>query len=152
MEEETEVPEMRETNGLTKLKNLEVTKVFRNQTPPKEGEVWTDPLFPPTAESILSKEYKEGKLKKEQYDYIKKEIEVDKLEWKRMSDVHPDNFYVFEGAIELRDIKQGNFSNCYFLSALAALTEYPDFIYCRFRHVKPNKDCFYEIELLKKLE
>lgn len=35
------------------------------------------------------------------------------------------DYSIFEGSIEPQDIKQGRLGDCYFLSALASLSEYP---------------------------
>jgi hypothetical protein len=52
----------------------------------------------------------------------------DKIEWSRINDIkkleHCDVFY--EGAT-LDDIKQGGIGDCYFLSAIGSLTNFPNF-------------------------
>jgi hypothetical protein len=52
-----------------KLCSKYVKKYFRNQTPPQNlgnVEKWTDDLFPPSKESLLSKEYSTNKLEGDQ--------------------------------------------------------------------------------------
>lgn len=49
----------------------------------------------------------------------------EQVEWCRPADFLKGSYEVFEGAIEPRDIKQGKLGDCYLLSALCAISEYP---------------------------
>lgn len=40
--------------------------------------------------------------------------------------VEDGNIYLFEGEIEPNDIKQGHLGDCYFLTSLSSLAEWPD--------------------------
>lgn len=77
--------------------------------------------------------------------FIKNEIKIDQIEWKRLRDLSATDFEIFQGTIEINDIIQGNFSNCYFLSTCAALTEFPDLIYQKFLTKTINPEGYYEI-------
>jgi len=70
-------------------------------------------------------------------------------EWKALKWQRPNEFFgsfkVFEAKIEASDIKQGDLGNCYFLSALAALTEFPQFIRKVFSTPEPNEVGCYEV-------
>ena len=66
---------------------------------------WTDPEFPPDESSIGKGE----------------DLPV-KATWKRIPDVIPNPEFV-TGKIEPGDILQGSLGDCYFLSAIAALSE-----------------------------
>lgn len=52
---------------------------------------------------------------------------------------------MFEDKIEASDIKQGDLGNCYFLSALAALTEFPAFIRKALTTQEANEAGCYEV-------
>ena len=78
---------------------------------------YTDPHFPPQLSSLLPAEG--GTRAREWKDLV----------WQRASSLQCLNkagqMRVFQGAIEPADIKQGALGNCYFLSALSVLAEYP---------------------------
>jgi hypothetical protein len=68
--------------------------------------------------------------------------------WVRIRELHPD-YQVLSQPLKPTDIYQGNLSNCYLLSALSALAEWPD----RVRRIIPqaaaNKKGIYSIYLCK---
>ena len=78
---------------------------------------YTDPDFPPQLSSLLPNEG--GRHAREWKDIV----------WQRASSLKCLNktgrMRVFQGAIEPADIKQGALGDCYFLSALSVLAEYP---------------------------
>ena len=69
---------------------------------------------------------------------------ADSLTWKRVTDITP-YWELFEGKIEFNDVQQGSLGNCYFLSSITALTEYPFLIREKFRTRKFNEEGYYEI-------
>ena len=52
---------------------------------------------------------------------------------------------LFENKIEFDDIKQGSLGNCYFLFAVASLTEFPKLIYQIFKTNDQNPFGYYEM-------
>jgi hypothetical protein len=83
----------------------------------RSKQPYTDPDFPPQLSSLLPDEG--GTRAREWKDIV----------WQRASSLQCLNktgqMRVFQGAIEPADIKQGALGNCYFLSALSVLAEYP---------------------------
>jgi calpain-15 len=71
----------------------------------RTGKPFTDPDFPPNADSL---NYASGR----------------EIAWKRISEIMPD-FKMVEKGIVPADIQQGNIGDCYFLASLAALAEDP---------------------------
>lgn len=60
------------------------------------------------------------------------------------------NAQIFQGKIEPDDIKQGYLGDCYFLAALAALSERPDRIFSLFLTKEKNPENYYSVKLLYK--
>ena len=127
---------------------LKSLKYWKNQSPPLPNIPFTDPLFPPTINSLISKklngEYidiKEGPIRSKKIDTIN-------TIWKRCSDIFKNQKYLlFENKIEMEDIKQGTLGDCYFLASTAALTEYPNLIYQMFKTKEINSEGYFEIIL-----
>lgn len=144
---------MENSKKLTKMTNrsgieFDVTKIekfYRNQKLPQNlAESFTDELFPPNLNSLLALNEKNQPIDPSQFLKDRNDIDESNIEWKRASDIFPE-FLLFEGKIEANDIKQGNLGNCYFLSALAALAEFPNLIYKIFKTKKVSENGLYEI-------
>ena len=56
-----------------------------------------------------------------------------RVEYARLTDVYGYNLRLFD-TIDCNDIVQGALGNCYFLSAIAALAEFPDRIQRIFKY------------------
>ena len=124
-----------------------ITKYFKDQQPPTDlTKPFVDDFFPPNKQSLLGLNYNSQPIDKEAYDQYIEEINVENIYWKRASDIFPE-FLLFEGKIEANDIKQGNLGNCYFLSALAALTEFPNLIFKIFKTKEVSEIGLYEIAM-----
>ncbi len=126
--------------------NMKIKKYFQNQQPEINlTEQFIDPYFPPNTNSLLAKD-KNG-------NFIGNSSKLDKINtstvlWKTASDIFSDgDFELFSEKIECNDIKQGGLGDCYFLSALAALTEFPNQIYSLFRTKEKSPYGYYEIIL-----
>lgn len=125
-----------------------ITKYWKDQQPPKNSrEKFTDPLFPPNKNSLMSLNPKTGKpIDLEQYERDSHEIPEEKLSWKRATEIFPECL-LFEDEIVAGDIMQGSLGNCYFLSAIAAITEFPNLIHKIFKTNTLNESGYYEIAL-----
>ena len=83
-----------------------------------DGNDFIDPYFPPNSTSILD----ENMMKNQRVR------DWETLVWKRPKDVYTEKgipYTIFEN-IGPSDIKQGKCGDCYFLSSLSALAEYPE--------------------------
>ena len=119
---------------------------YLDQRPPSSNEKFTDPKFPPNEKSILSKSETGAYLDKENWAKNASLLNFNEIEWKRLSEIYPDNTLI-EDNIDLEDIRQGKIGNCYFLSSLAAMTDYPNLLAQVFKTKKQNEQCFWEIVL-----
>ena len=140
----------------SKLVAKEIKKYWKNQRPAdlqtlkSTNQKFTDPYFPPNLNSITSRD-SSGKFTDSQLgEQALSEMEEEnpgsstRLIWKRCTDILP-KWEVFEGKIEFSDVNQGNLGDCYFLSAITALTEFPYLISEKFRTTKFNKEGYYEM-------
>lgn len=120
-----------------------ITKYFKNQTPETnlQGQ-FVDPFFPPNEASLLAKDQNGNWIGD---DSSKDAIDSKTVVWRSASQIFDNIYNLFDGKIECDDIKQGSLGNCYFLSSLAALCEYPVQIYNIFRTKEKSAHGYYEI-------
>ena len=136
-----------------------IRKYFKDQKPPnleelkKKGERFTDPYFQPTLNSIVGKDsngnFVDTKIGQDKLDELEKDdpgSTTGKYTWKRITQI-PGTWKVFEGEIEMEDIAQGLLGDCYFLTALSALSNYPYLIKSLFRTDEFNDMGYYEVIL-----
>lgn len=97
----------------------------------EKGEPWTDQDFPPEMRS-LANENDEAEQRERMKDYS----------WKRLSEIYKD-CKVFSAGITPNDIKQGGLGNCYYLSVLSAMAEFPERIEACFHTKEPNSAGIY---------
>lgn len=69
------------------------------------------------------------------------------FEWKRPCEVYGEGNYKLFDKIDPNDILQGDCGDCYFLSGLSSLAEYPERIYKMFLTLELNKAGCYAVSL-----
>lgn len=79
------------------------------------GKKFTDEAFLPVRSSLIDNWYSADHLTQRTWRYF---------EWRRFDEIYKMPIKVFDN-IEPNDIRQGALGNCYFLSALSALAEFP---------------------------
>jgi hypothetical protein len=128
---------------------LAVTKYFKNQRPHTSSEPFTDPVFPPTWESIFGLEADGSPIDKDVERRAEAErdfqIDADDIVWLRPTDIFGSEFAMFEDNIEFDDVRQGSIGNCYFMASISALTENPQIIAEIYRHHDVQGNGCYEI-------
>jgi len=130
---------------------LKVNKYFKNQLPPKEGEEWVDDIFPPIFNSIVGKD-KDGNFIDKDKDRLKDyKSEFYPTEgsviWKRAKDIFNDKYYIILDGFSMNDINQGEIGNCYLMSSLSSLANYPQLLAEVFRGIKVKEKGAIEVVL-----
>lgn len=132
---------------------LRIKKYYLNQKPfslSKNNKKFVDDLFPPNINSLVGKNPNGEIIDKASSRYEKNlnklQVKVDDVVWLRPEEFFPGGKYtIFEGSIDIDDVNQGNLGNCYFLSAIAAMCEYPQMISELFRQFTINNHGYYEV-------
>lgn len=134
---------------------MRIKKYFLNQQPvlpssSSNSKKFIDPLFPPNINSMLGKDASGKVIDKCSSRYAKNlkklVLNIEDIFWLRPEDIFPGGKYtIFEGSIDIDDVNQGSLGNCYFLSAIAALCEYPQMVSEIFRQFKVNENGYYEV-------
>lgn len=82
----------------------------------KSKQRWEDPYFKHDSTSLFDPEL----------EVTEENKKWQKYEWRRASDVRPEaKMYIYK-EIQPKDIKQGFCGDCYFLSSISSLAEFPD--------------------------
>ena len=143
-------------NNKVGINPLSIQKYWKNLQPPdirqlrQTRQKFYDRTFPPNKNSLISKnQYGEFVDKYRGPEQLKDFEEdnpggADRLEWRRVTDISP-KWELFEGKIEFNDVQQGSLGDCYFLSSITALTEYPFLIKEKFRTQQFNEEGYYEV-------
>ena len=121
-------------------------KIFRNQEIYKGEAPWTDPFFKPEKASlcpfdkggwILPKQANEEDIQ----DYKS-------FKWARVEEIlDSKDFSVFQEGISVDDIVQGKIGDCYFLSVLGSLCQFPELIEKLFYFKEKTKEHIYGVYL-----
>ena len=130
-----------------KDENKRKIKYWKDQEPPKAGSQFTDPLFPPTANSLLGLDSNGNPIDSKAYSEKAKNINTNEIGFFRASEIFNDDYTLFSDKIEMGDVQQGTLGDCYFLSSVANLCKFPNMVKSMFRQVSKNSDGFYEISL-----
>ena len=146
---------------MTSLNPNLIKKYFRDQKPPNlkelesKGKKFSDPYFLPNTNSLVGKDENGNWI-----DYAVSQANINNLEknfpgcssgkgsliFKRISEMD-GSWDIFKDKIEMNDISQGGLGDCYFLSAISALSNYPYLIKEKFRTIKYNNIGYYEVIL-----
>jgi hypothetical protein len=123
-----------------------IKKYWKNQSPTKITKNFLDIYFPHNSNSILAKDSNGNFIDPDSATKFSQSINAADIEWKRAGEIF-DDYLLFDEKIEFDDINQGSLGNCYFLSAIAAISEFPEMIYQIFRTKEKNSEGYYEVIL-----
>ena len=129
----------------TYIKNL---PYWKNQSIPQKGQKFTDPLFPPNENSLLSKDENGEFIDKKNGPKREKRMKSEEITWMRASEIYKSQKYLlFENKIDIVDISQGILGDCYFLASISSLTLFPNLIYQIFKTKDINEEGYFELIL-----
>ena len=132
--------------GATKF--YEKLTYFHNETPPTDGKLFTDPNFPPNKNSLMGLNSSGQPIDSEAYKNYSSSLNPNEITFVRPSEIFKGKqVSLFETSISVDDIKQGGLGDCYFLSSVSALSQYPQIIDGLFKTEGVREDGFYEIIL-----
>ena len=100
----------------------------------QSGEIFQDLEFTPNINSLTGGD-------------PRKAAKWSQVVWRRPAEFWGSGFAVFKGGIEPNDIKQGQLGDCYFLSTLSALAEYPKRISRLFPETEANAQGCYMVKM-----
>jgi calpain-15 len=109
------------------------------------GKKFIDKDFPPTITSLFKADTKLLPGEMSGMAVTKRSA----IEWKRASDFMVGEYHVFEGGIEPGDIRQGALGDCWFLCAIAALTEFPKLVLDLIETEEINEHGVYRVKFCK---
>jgi len=95
------------------------------------GQLFTDHFFPPTTHSIQGDN--------------RQSLSTETITWKRPREFAKGTPLLFKDSIDPRDIKQGVLGDCWFLGAVSALAESPQFI----QRLFPDGDALRDIGMFR---
>ena len=119
---------------------------FKNQEPPKLDTEFTNPFFPPTANSLLGLDSSGIPIDRISYEEKKGNINPDEICFLRAKEIIGDDYCLFSEKIEMEDVEQGSLGDCYFLTSVSNLCKFPNKLKSMFKQSSKNEKGFYEIE------
>ena len=153
-----EEEEKKKKTHIISVSNAEIpenTKIWRNQKLARSGTIYTDEIFEPTKKSLCPINAYGGWRYPE--DITDDDLNGwENISWSRAENIFASkNYQVFWEGINKEDIIQGGLGDCYFLSAVAALCEFPELIQKLFL-IKEKSDehcygCYFRINGIWKL-
>mgnify|MGYP002624196291 CR=1 FL=1 len=122
------------------------TKVYNRQNMPKPLSLFNDIEFPPKKVSLCPFN-QEGWVAFKQL--LEEDVEGwDNFKWCRVDELGDSiNYNVFTFMASVDNIKQGDINDCYFLSAVGSLCNYPNYFYRLFHIKEKTKECAYGVYL-----
>ena len=140
------------------ISNAEIpenTKIWRNQKLARPGTIYTDDIFEPVKKSLCPIN-EVGRWQCPE-DITSEDLNGwENISWSRAENIFASkNYQVFWEGINKEDIIQGGLGDCYFLSAAAALCEFPELVKKLFL-IKEKSDehcygCYFRINGIWKL-
>ena len=146
-------------NQNERLHPSKINKYWRNQIPPQDhinrNNKFEDSYFPPNKNSLLSmtsngsyvdKENGENNDKKMQATLRHKEININDVIWKRITDLYPDcTLFIKDKDNNNPQIIQGMLGDCYFISFIATFINHRYFVKEKFKTKDISSNGCYEI-------
>jgi hypothetical protein len=125
------------------------SKIFRNQSVEVVAE-YTDDVFPPEKKSICPVDKTDGTFIRPDGITEADIKDWDGFSWARSDKILAKGYEIFYEGIQVTDIMQNKIGNCYFLSAVAALSIFPDLVtrLLREKDISPTRQ--YAIYIRKK--
>ena len=120
---------------------------WKNQEPHKPGTPFTDPLFPPNKNSLLGLDSNGNQIDPKAYKQHKGKINPNDIGFERASVLYGSDCKLFADKIEFGDVLQGELGDCYFLTSIGSLCEFPGLIMRLFKTKETNPDGYYELIL-----
>ena len=125
-----------------KVNIISSEKVFKNQKISQNCEIWTDNQFSPNRKSLCPYDDK-GNWIIPEYGRPAYLRGWKNIVWSRINEIKKlDHCDVFYDGATIDDIKQGGIGDCYFLSAIGSLSNFPNFIESHFYLDNENKHIY----------
>ena len=122
------------------------TKIYNKQSMPKPLSLFNDLIFPPKKASLCPFTGDGWVAFKDLFEEDMEEWE--NYKWCRIDDIGESiNYDIFTVKASVDNIKQGDINDCYFLTSVGALCNYPNFFYRLFQVKEKTKECAYGVYL-----